>query len=128
MVADQPLGLRLTLHQRIGECTGVHGAFFFVNEARRAGDLRSAEMFHSIGLDEIEHVRYGTKWCAWLGNAAEEDPLLDHAHFVRQRQGRNDSGPLAFPLSKTTCEMAGVKGRQLEQLQHRWDTFGSHFK
>lgn len=125
--AHEGLGLRLTIHQRIGECTGVDGALFFSRRALTAGDEVSASMFEFIARDEINHVRIGTKWSEWLGNDPETDPLLTQAQRVRCNRGKVDSGPLTFPLSEVVCEQTGVRGKQLDQLRQRWTTFGSKF-
>lgn len=125
--APQDLGLRLTVHQRIGESTGVDGALYFSRKAYEAGDEISATMFEFIARDEIQHVRFGTKWSSWLGNDPDVDPLLTEAQRLRQVRGKNDNGPLTFPLSENVCKLSGVSGKQLELLRARHREFGSRF-
>jgi uncharacterized ferritin-like protein (DUF455 family) len=114
-----PLETRLAIQQRIGEWLGSDGAVLNMEDARKAGDEITAQMFEFIGADEINHVSYGNKWLRFLVPDKEKlKKVVDQALQRRLSFGKTIAGPPDLPLNRRSCERAGFLSEEIDELEN----------
>lgn len=127
MASGEPLAIKLAIHQRIGEWTGVDGALFHAERLERLGAGDLATLFEFVARDEITHVAFGNKWISYaLGGRTDAiDDAIAEAEARRASFGKPSQGPLVFPLNLWACERAGFSESDIRRLEQRFDKFGS---
>lgn len=108
---EQPLELRLAIHQRVGEWAGVAAQEAYVERLiADSPDPAFARFLKYVTLDEIQHVAYGNKWLRHLAKDDDEVWKID----ARARAIRG-TPPLPYP--GWAAQMAGFRHEDAERLR-----------
>lgn len=84
------LGLRLSIHQKIGEWVGVDAAIDAAKDLRLAGQHEAAHIFEYMTYDEIAHVDLGNTWINSLArDDAEVESWYQQALELQQQAGEH---------------------------------------
>lgn len=81
--AHDPL-VRMALVPRVLEARGLDAAPALITKLRSVGDTRAVEIIGIIRRDEIEHVRIGNRWYAYLCAQRDVDPVKTFRTLLRQ--------------------------------------------
>lgn len=128
LCAGRPLALRLAMHQRWGEWSGVCGARWHRAAFAARGDLRTALIFDWIEADEILHVAQGNHWIRFLVPDLSERAQLDQdAEVLRRAAGRSAPPLLPFPHDRSLALRCGFDDRDLDRLDALYQAHGSRF-
>ncbi len=126
MTADQPLAVRLAIHQRIGEWIGVDGALWNADRLRALGDTATADLLDFIARDEITHVALGNRWIRWVCSSDEQVDAVNAIAANRRRAfGKRVDGRPLFPFNRWACERAGFTAAEVQALEDRFVAEGS---
>jgi uncharacterized ferritin-like protein (DUF455 family) len=70
----------------------------------QAGDSHTAKMLERIARDEVNHVRFGTKWFLWTTSRMGANPQKTYQNLVR----RHFRGMLKAPFNDSARDEAGL--------------------
>ncbi len=76
---------RLALVPMVLEARGLDTTPMAVKRLRDAGDDASAEIFETIGREEIPHVRAGVRWFEFICAKRDLDPVPEFHRLVTER-------------------------------------------
>lgn len=128
MTADQPLAVRLAIHQRMGEWIGIDGAIWNANRFRAAGDEETAEILDYVAIDEISHVAFGNKWINILCVTEESRyATLSRAKNRRTEFGKHIENISIFPFNRWACARAGFTASEVDAFERNYSEHGSRF-
>lgn len=126
MAREQPLSMRLALHQRIGEWVGVDGVIWASAQFRRQGDEITAEMLDYVAADEMGHVRIGNRWLRHLV-PLEIDRVHAEANRLRLQHSTKASecGVSFFPFNEQACRHSGFSDAETHLFAELYNKHGS---
>lgn len=117
---DQPLVMRLAIHQRLGEWLGVDAAIEWARRLEAADDSTTVHLLMFIMEDEIGHVKIGNKWLRRLcGSEDEVWKVHEAANAVRQAASRNVDGHIPLPLNTEICKRSGFDDSEIARLAEK---------
>ncbi|MCB1633433.1 MAG: ferritin-like domain-containing protein [Xanthomonadales bacterium] len=109
--ADAPL-VRMALVPRLLEARGLDVTPPMMARLIHVGDQRSADCLAVILAEEVRHVAIGSRWYAYLCDAAGLEP---QAHFARLLSERAP-GAVRSPLNEQARLLAGFSESELQEL------------
>jgi uncharacterized ferritin-like protein (DUF455 family) len=109
--AHDPL-VRMALVPRLLEARGLDAAPTLITKLNSCGDKRAVEIMHVIQRDEVEHVRIGNCWYAYLCAERGVDPLETFQQLLTEYDAR-----VQTPFDVEARRRAGFSDREITMLQ-----------
>jgi len=103
---------RMALVPRVLEARGLDASPVLVKKLRAAGDARAVEILEIIQRDEIDHVRVGNRWYAWLCAQRNLDPVATFRRLLEE----HGTLRLRPPFHEQARRAAGFSERELALL------------
>lgn len=109
--AHDPL-VRMALVPRLLEARGLDASPALIAKLGACGDRRAAEIMEIIRRDEIEHVRIGNRWYAYLCARRGVDALATFRHLLVAHGAR-----MRTPFDLAARRRAGFSEAELDLIQ-----------
>lgn len=110
--AHDPL-VRMALVPRVLEARGLDAAPALIAKLRSVGDMRAVEILEIIKRDEIDHVRIGNRWYAYLCAQRGVDPVKTFRTLLREYNAPR----IRPPVNVEARRRAGFSEGEIELLE-----------
>jgi len=108
--AHDPL-VRMALVPRLLEARGLDAAPALIAKLTASGDTRAVEIMRIIQRDEVEHVRVGNRWYAYLCKQRGVDPVATFRWLLAEHGAR-----VRPPFDRAARRRAGFSDEELAVL------------